>query len=698
MTVVKEYPTQRIRNVAVLGHASSGKTTLIDALCFTAGTSSRKGNVEEGHALTMTSAEELSHGVSMQLTAAFAEWQDHKINLLDTPGYLDFTGDALAAVRAADAAIVVVGATSGVEVGTEKVWEYCERRGIPRFVFVSMMDKEHADFGGVFADVKSRLTAKAVPVEIPIGSGEGFSGLVNLLDSRAHSFKSSGNKGEFEVGDVPEELSGEIQRWTTELQETMATLDEELLEKYLEGGEISREESVAALARGVATNEVVPVFLGSALRGFGTRAILQRIVELVPNPEEAKPSSAKSPQGEDETPLIASDDQPFSALVFKTTSEPHVGSLSLFKICSGSVRNGAQVLNTSRDTQEKLNHLSVSLGKDRPEVPQLHAGDIGVVAKLRDTHTNDTIADPGSSLVISPIDFPRPDIRLAVRGKTRNDDDKLGEALVHLRNEDPCFESEYDPELQQTIVRGMGELHLDIQLERMARKYGVHVETERPKIAYRETITRGAEAHGRHKKQSGGRGQFGDCWIRLEPLPPGGDYEFVNSIKGGVIPGRFVPSVDRGIREAAAKGILAGYPTVDFKAECYDGSYHAVDSSDIAFQLAGSIAFRKAAQEAGPTLLEPIMEVEVTTPEAYMGDVMADVSQRRGKVLGIDSKGGRTVIRARIPQAELYKYAAALRAMTHGRAHHTREMVAYEPVPDFEQSKIVAEAQRQEGS
>lgn len=689
---MKEYPTQRIRNVAVLGHAGSGKTTLVDALCYTAGTSSRKGNVEDGHALTMTSAEEISHGVSMQLTAAYAEWRDHKINFLDTPGYLDFTGDALAAVRAADAAIIVLGATSGVEVGTEQVWEYCERRGIPRILFVSMMDKEHANFDAVFGDIQSRLSAKAVPVEIPIGSGDRFSGLVNLLLAKAHVFEPSGNKGAFKTGEVPSELEGDFLKWRTELHETLATLDEGLLEKYLEGGEISREEAIDALAGGVRTNEVIPVLLGSAKLGFGTRVLMDRIVELLPSPSDGVSNSAMPASGGDEVSLVPADDQPFAALVFKTTSEPHVGSLSLFKICSGSVRNGAQVVNAASGVSEKLNHLSVPLGKDRPEVALLHAGDIGVMAKLRETNTNDTLADPSNPVVISKIDFPRPEIRLAVKGLTRNDEDKLGEALANLSREDLCFESVYDPELHQTIIRGMGQLHLDIQLERMARKYGVKVATERPKIAYRETITRKAEAHGRHKKQSGGRGQFGDCWIRLEPLPPGGGYEFVNAIKGGVIPGRFVPSVDRGIRESAARGILAGYPLVDFKAECYDGSYHAVDSSDIAFQLAGSAAFRNAAKDAGPTLLEPIMEVEVLTPQSFMGDVMADVSQRRGKVLGIDSKDGRTVIRARIPQAELYKYAAALRAMTHGRAHHAREMVAYEPVPDFEQTKIVAEA------
>ena len=695
MTPAKEYPTERIRNVAVLGHASSGKTTLVDALCFTSGTASRKGNVAEGHALTMTSAEELAQGVSMQLTGAFAEWEGHKINLLDTPGYLDFTGEALAAVHAADAAIVVVGATSGVEVGTEKVWEYCEEREIPRLVVVSMMDKEHADFGGVFQAVKERLTGTAVPLHLPVGAGDSFSGTVSTLDGSAHRFRASGDKGEVEEGEVPGELSGELEEWHTELHETLATLDDDLLEKYLDEGEITADEAFGALALGVRTNEIVPVVPLAASRGAGTRALLGQIIGLLPSPAEAVPQTTAR-EGEDPVELKASDDEPFAAFVFKTVSEPHIGSLSLFRVCSGSVRNGAQVTNATRGSQEKLNHLSIPLGKERREVAIIHAGDIGVVPKLRATHTNDTLAEAGRSLTVNGIRFPRPDVRLAVRGKTRNDDDKLGAALVNLHREDPCFQSGYEAELGQTIIRGMGEIHLDVQLDRMSRKYGVQVETERPRIAYRETITRRAEAHGRHKKQSGGRGQFGDCWIRIEPLPPGGGYEFINSIRGGVIPGRFIPSVDRGIRESAEKGILAGYPAVDFKAECYDGTYHNVDSSDIAFQLAGAIAFRKAADEARPTILEPIMEVEVTTPEAYMGDVMADVSQRRGKVQGIDSKAGRTVIRARIPQAELYKYAAALRAMTHGRAHHVRELAAYESVPDFEQSRIIAQANEED--
>jgi elongation factor G len=417
------------------------------------------------------------------------------------------------------------------------------------------------------------------------------------------------------------------------------------------------------------------------------------MVQLLPSPAAAPPQPASQNNGKGEVQLSAADGDPFSALVFKTTAEPHVGNLSLFRVYGGRVESGAQVLNVGKESPEKLNHLSVPFGKERLEVQRLHAGDIGVVAKLRDTHTNDTLAAPSRPVLIPGIAFPRPDITLAVRGVSRKDDDRLGEVLSHLREEDPSFQFEYNSELHQTIVRGLGELHLDIQIERMARKYGVKVETERPRIAYRETITLPAEAQGRHKKQSGGRGQFGDCWIRLEPLPPGSGFEFVNAIKGGVIPGKFIPSVERGIVEAAGKGIVAGYPLVDVRAECFDGTYHTVDSSDIAFQIAGSLAFQKAAQEAGPILLEPIMEVAVTTPEAFMGDILADITQRRGKVLGMDGGGGRTVVRARVPQAELYKYAAALRAMTQGRAHHVRELVAYEPVPDQVAKRIVGELQ-----
>jgi elongation factor G len=408
------------------------------------------------------------------------------------------------------------------------------------------------------------------------------------------------------------------------------------------------------------------------------------------------PEKATRPGLDQEVELVAEDSGPAAALIFKTATEPHVGELSYFKVLSGTVENGTELKNAARNASEKLNHLSIPLGKDRLEVTRLHAGDIGVVAKLKDSHTNDTLSAPDRPLTVEGIAFPKPDISVAVHGVSRGDDDKLGEALSKIHEEEPTFSHEFNAELGQTICRGLGELHLNVQFERMKRKYGVSVETEAPKIAYRETITRTAEGQGRHKKQSGGRGQFGDCYVRLKPKPRGGGYEFINSIKGGVIPTKYVPSVDKGIQEACAKGILAGFPVVDFSAECYDGSYHSVDSSDIAFKLAGSAAFRNVAFSAGPTLLEPIIEVSVTTPDEYMGDITGDLTSRRGKIMGMDSDSGRTVIKGRVPEAELYKYAAALRSMTQGRAHHSREFIGYEPVPGDAAKAIIAAAKKED--
>ncbi len=693
MGSAKEYATDKIRNVAVLGHGGSGKTTLIDSLCFVAGTSRRLGDVEAGHSLTMTTAEELGHGISMQLTPAYAEWEGHKINLLDTPGYLDFTGDAIAATRVADAAVIVVGATSGVEVGTETVWEYVEARGIPRVIFVSMMDKEHADFDKVYNDIKEHLTGAALPVEIPVGSGHGFKGIINLFSERTHLYKSGTTKGEYDEQDIPDDLKEIEAKWETELLETLATTDEALLERYLEGETISREEAIEAMARAVAKGEVVPVFCGAAGLTYGMRALLKKMVELFPNPSETGGEIASRPGLDQEVSLHADDGEPFTALVFKTANEPHVGELSYFKVMSGSVGNGTEVKNPERSASEKLNHLSIGLGKERMEVPKLHAGDIGVVAKLKNTHTNDTLCDAARPVVLEKIPFPNPDISVAIKGVTRSDEDKLGEVLSRLHEEDPTFHGEFNAELHQTIARGLGELHLDVNFERMKRKFGVSVETEAPRIAYRETLTKPSKGQGRFKKQSGGRGQFGDCWVKLVPRSRGDGYEFVNAIKGGVIPGKYVPSVDKGIREAANKGILAGFPVVDFAAECYDGSYHSVDSSDIAFKVAGSLAFQRVAADCGPVILEPVMEVEVTAPDEYMGDIIGDITQRRGRPLGTEMNAGRAVIKARVPEAELYKYASTLRSITQGRGHHARRFVGYDPVPHDAAKKIIDEAQ-----
>lgn len=696
MAAARSFRTENIRNVAVLGHGGSGKTTLIDAVCFASGTSSRKGNVNAGTALTMTTPEETGHGMSMQLTVAHAIAGGTKINFLDTPGYMDFAGEAAAAVRVADAAVVTVSATSGVEVGTEMLWQLCEERALPRIIFVSMMDKMHANFAKVLSELRDGLVPGAIPVQIPIGAAAGFRGVVDLFSGRAHVHRAGTTTGDYEEADIPHEVADDVENWRTELMETLATTDEEFLDRYLEGEEISVEEQFAALAGAVAEGEVVPVFCGAAEQSFGVREFAEMLVPLAPHPGQGGGVEGAGDDGS-AVSLRAADDESVSALVFKTSAEPHVGELSLFRVFSGMVANGTELHNVERGAVERINHLAIPQGKERVDVEALHAGDIGVVAKLKSTRTNDTLSAPASPVTLEGVAFPQPDISIAVRGIARADEDKLGEALAKLHDEDPTFVAGFNPEIRQTIARGLGELHLDVQFERMKRKYGVSVETEPPRIAYRETITAEAEGQGRFKKQTGGRGQFGDCWVRLRPRDRGEGYEFISSIKGGVIPTKYVPSVGRGIEEAAAKGVVAGYPMVDFEAECYDGSYHSVDSSDIAFKVAGSYAFRNVAEKAKPALLEPIIEITVTAPDEYVGDIMGDLNGRSARVLGMEPLGGKTAIMAQVAEAELYKYASVLRSITQGRGFHRRKMLGYDLVPPMRVEKIKAEAAELEG-
>ncbi|HEX6306822.1 MAG TPA: elongation factor G [Longimicrobiales bacterium] len=695
MSGAKEYPSGQIRNVVVLGHGGSGKTTLVDALCFATGTSRRHGSVKDGTALTMYTEEETAHGISIQCSAAFADWHGVKVNLLDTPGYLDFTGDAIAATRVADGAVIVLGATTGVEVGTEKVWEYCEPRGIPRLFFISMLDKEHANFDKVCEEIRRHMTEHAIPAELPIGEGEEFRGIVNLFTGRAHLYRTGTITGEYEETDIPPELAERAQRLRTELFESIATTNDELLERYLEGGEISTAEALKAMEMAMLAGQLFPIFCGAAERTWGVRALLQALVEIVPPPSEAPHELAQRPGLDQVVELKGEDAAPLAALIFKTATEPHVGELSYFRIFSGSLANGQEVWNATQEVAEKLTHLAVPQGKERIEVPKLHAGDIGVVAKLKSSHTNDTITMQDRPVVLQQINFPEPDIALAIRAASRSDEDKIGNALGKLHEEDPTFQYYYDPELRQTIIRGLGELHLDVQIERLKRKYHVEVLTEEPRVPYRETFRKQAEAQGKYKKQTGGHGQFGDCHVRIKPLPRGSGYRFTDAITGGVIPNKFIPSVDKGIQEASKKGVLAGYPVVDFEAECFFGSYHTVDSSDIAFQIAGSMAFQKAAESANPVILEPIIEVEVVTPEAYMGDVIGDLNHRRGKILGMEQDGQKTRVKALVPQAELYKYATTLRSLTQGRAFHSRRLYGYEEVPANVQGKIIEAAKKE---
>jgi elongation factor G len=691
MTAGKEYRSEQIRNVVVLGHGGSGKTTLIDALCYTTGTSRRHGSAKDGTALTMYSEEEIAHGISIQCAVAHAEWDGIKVNLLDTPGYMDFAGDTVAATRVADGAVIVLGATTGVEVGTEKVWEYCESRGIPRLFFVSMMDKEHASFDKVCEEIRRHMTDHAYPAELPIGEGENFRGVVNLFTGKARMFSDP----EYHEEDVPEDLRERAQQLRQELFEAIAATNDELLERYLEGGEITSEEALKAMKLAMLGGELFPIFCGAAEEMHGMRTLLRALVHIVPSPVDPPHEMAQRAGLDQVLELKGEEKGPLAALIFKTASEPHVGELSYFRIFSGNVQNGQEVWNSTQEKAEKLAHISVPQGKERIEVERLHAGDIGVVAKLKNSHTNDTLTMQDRPVALQQINFPASDIALAVRAASRSDEDKIGTGLAKLHEEDPTFSFGYDAELRQTIIRGMGELHLEVQMERLKRKYHVEVVTEEPRIPYRETIRKQAEAQGKHKKQTGGHGQFGDCHVRLKPLPRGEGYKFTDAITGGVIPNKFIPSVDKGVQEAARRGILAGYQVVDFEAECYFGSYHAVDSSDLAFQIAGSMAFQKAAESAQPVILEPILEVEVVTPEQYMGDVMGDLNHRRGRILGMEQEGMKTHIKALVPQAELYKYATTLRSLTQGRAFHKRKLYGYEEVPANVQGKVIEQAKKE---
>jgi elongation factor G len=676
---MKVYGSNAIRNVAFVGHGASGKTTLVDALAFVSGASRRHGSIKDGTTLTDTSPDEIERKHSIGLGLAYAEWLDTKINLLDTPGYLDYFGEVASALSVADAAVVVLSGTSGVEVGTEKVWEMCDRLHLPRLLFVSAMDKEHADFERVFEDVKAHLTPRVVPVEIPVGDGRDFHGIVNLFSGHCHNYTRGTKSGEYEVVPMPPEYQERFQRYTEQFTEAVASTDDALIERYLGGEEIPREAFVAAVKRGMLEGAVVPLFCGSAELTYGMRTLLKKMVELFPAPTEAP------------LPAGAEAGMPLQARVFKTVSEPHVGDVSLFRLYSGELHNGDEVWNAEHEVTEKLNHLSVQQGRERVEVAQLSAGDIGSVAKLKNTHTGDTFCRREHPARLPSIAFPETVATAAVVVRQRGEEDKLAAGLHRLHEEDPTFHFEYSSELGQTLIHGMGERHFETILGRLERKFGVRAELVRPRIAYRETLRGTAEGQGKHKKQSGGRGQYGDCWVRLAPRPRGAGYEFENSIVGGVIPGKYVPAVDRGIQEAAERGVVAGYPVVDFRAECYDGSYHDVDSNEMSFKLAGILAFRNVAPRCRPVLLEPLMEVETWAPDELLGDVMGDLSARRGQILGTEQDGRLTKVRAIVPEAELYKYATTLHSITHGRGTFRQKSHGYAETPPEVAARVAAE-------
>ncbi|MEP6781201.1 MAG: elongation factor G [Gemmatimonadaceae bacterium] len=688
---MRDYDSDGIRNIAVVGHGSSGKTSLVDALCFAAGTGKRHGAVREGTALTDHLPEEVERKFSISLGCAYAEWMNCKINFIDTPGSLDFVGEAVAGLTAADGALCVVGSATGVEVGTERMFRAAVQRKDPVLFVVSMMDKEYANFDGTYEQIKSRLTNRVIPVEIPIGEGANFRGVINLFTQRAYMY-TAGTKGEYIEADIAPADADRFTRYRQELIEAISATDDSLLERYLEGVDIGRDEAIHGMKEAMKRGDLFPLFCVSAENMIGVRALLTELVQLMPSAFEMEETHAfTGAEGNKTVEIHANDDAPFAALIFKTLAEPHVGDVSYFRVLSGKVANGAEVFNATRDGTEKLGHLAVPLGRERVEVSNLHAGDIGCVAKLRNSHTNDTLSTREHPVRLPSVSFPEPLVHFAVKASLRGDEEKLQTGLHRLHDEDPTLEVNYNPETHETIVGGMGERHLDVMMAILKRKFGVQAELSKPQIAYRETLTAKADGQGRHRKQSGGRGQFGDCWIRMSPRARGDGYHFEDRIVGGVIPSKFIPAVDRGVQEAAARGVLAGFPLVDFQAEVYDGSTHSVDSNEMSFKMAGILAFRAVARKCKPVILEPLDLLEITVPDAYLGDVLGDVSSRRGHILGSSANDVGSTVRAVIPQSELHLYATTLHSLTHGFGWFTQRFNGYEQIPADAAQKVIAE-------
>ncbi len=692
---MREYKSAEIRNVAVVGHGASGKTTLVDALAFVSGTSRRHGSVRDGTALTDGSPEESARGYSITLGCAYAEWRDSKINLLDTPGYADFAGDAISGLVAADGALVAVSASAGVEVGTERMFREAVKRRDPVVFVVTMMDKDHADFDAAYRAIKEKLTAKVVPVEIPIGAGSGFTGIINLFTKKAHVFTAGTKAGEYQEIPIPASEQARFERYHAEMVEAVASTDDALLERFFAGEELPGDVEMKAMKEAMKRAELFPLLCGSAQLTYGMRTVLDLLVALMPNAYEMEELHAlKGAEGDRFVEVHPNEDAPFTALVFKTTTEPHVGEVSYFRTYSGLVTNGADVYNATRGAPEKLSHLAVPQGKDRIEVSRLYPGDIGCVAKLRNTHTNDTLSTKEHPVRMPGIPFPDALVSFAIEAAVRADEEKLQTGLHRLHDEDPTIQTHFEGETHETIIEGLGERHLEVALARLERQWGVKATLRPPRVPYRETLLGQAEGQGRHKKQTGGKGQFGDCWIKIRPAPRGTGYKFVDNISGGVIPRQYIPAVGKGVEEAAERGVIAGYPVVDFEVEVFDGSYHSVDSNEASFKMAGILAFKTIAPRARPVLLEPLMHIEVTTPDVSLGDVLGDLSGRRGHILGteVSEDGNGSVVKAVVPMSELHLYATRLQSLTHGYGSVRYRMHGFEQAPAEVVAKVTKAA------
>ena len=692
---MKDYTSEHLRNVALIGHGGAGKTSLAEAMLFSAGSTTRLGRVEEGNTLSDYHPDEIERQISINASLLFTDWKNNKINLIDTPGYMDFTGEVKAALRVADTALLVVKAVEGVEVGTEIVARYTEELANGMLVVVNKLDQENADFERAVTQCKETISHDIVPVQFPLKQGLGFDSIVDVVRMKVLKYAAGGN-GKYTEQDIPADVKERAQGLRQQLLELIAETDEKLLNKYLEEGGLSDEEVAQGLRKGIRERKVYPLLCASSTENVGVSALLDFIVEYAPSPLDMGVLHGLV-TGNPPKQLDVKQDPaaPPSLFIFKTVSESHVGELSYFRVCTGVVSPGLDLVNGKNGRGERLAQLFVMNGKERKEAAKLFAGDIGAVVKLKDTHTNDTLSDKTLSVVFPPIVFPEPVFHAAILAKAKGDEDKIATGLHALHQEDPTFMFRVEGELHQTIISGQGELHLGIFVKRLKQRYNVEVDLGEPKVPYRETI-KGVvkDSEYKHKKQTGGHGQYGHVHLRLEPLKRGQGFEFLDEIVGGVVPGKFIPAVEKGVVESMKEGVLAGYPVVDVRVALHYGSYHDVDSSEMAFKIAGSMAFRKGFMEAKPILLEPICNIEVKVPEDAMGDVMGDISSRRGKIGGMEGVGHYQVIRAQVPAAELHKYATILRSKTGGRGVFKATISHYEEVPREVAEKIVAASEK----
>jgi elongation factor G len=686
--VGREYPLEKFRNIGIMAHIDAGKTTTTERILFYTGRTHKLGEVHDGEATMDWMAEEQERGITITSAATFCKWKGYAINIIDTPGHVDFTVEVERSLRVLDGAVTVLDAKSGVEPQTETVWRQADNYGVPKIVYVNKMDSIGADFYMCIDTLKKRLHCNAVPVQIPIGAEDKFKGMVDLIKNEAIIYEDDLGTVMDEVA-IPDNLKDKAEKYRTQLIEAVAELDEDLMVKYLDGGEITQEELVAAIRKGTIANEFVPVLCGSSYKNKGVQPMIDAVVDFLPSPLDVPPVKGNDPESGKEVERKSDDNEPLSALAFKIATDPFVGRLAFTRIYSGIMKSGTYVYNSTKDKRERIARLVKMHSNHRQEIDELHAGDIGAIVGLKFTSTGNTLCDEDSPIVLESMEFPDPVIDVAIEPKTKAGQEKMSIALAKLAEEDPTFKTYTDQETGQTIIAGMGELHLEIIVDRLQREFKVDCNVGKPQVAYKETIKKTVKAEGKFIRQSGGHGQYGHCLIEMSPSEDG--YSFENAIVGGAIPKEYIAPIDNGIQGAAESGVVAGYPVINFKVKLYDGSYHEVDSSEMAFKIAASMAFKNAMSKANPVLLEPVMRVEITVPEEYMGDVMGDINSRRGRIEGMTPRSGAEIIKSFVPLSEMFGYATSLRSRTQGRGVYTMTFDHYEEVPKSIQEKITGE-------